>query len=74
MKAKNILLSKTVWGVIITLIGSAGLFQKFGISIGDSEAAADQIVQALGAAWTIYGRIKAKEDITLFPKKDVVVK
>lgn len=65
-ETKSILLSKTVWGVIIGVLGI--LLPKFGLMPLDDAAAdmlAGEIVSAIGALLAIYGRIKAVKKITV---------
>ena len=61
---KNILLSKTVWGVVLTLV--AVFLPKLGYSLDEATGAGfvDEIVVLLTAAFAIYGRVKAVTRVT----------
>jgi hypothetical protein len=59
--SKHLFLTKTFWGVIVTLLGPV-IARLVGVKFTDAAAqdAADWIVRALGAALAFYGRIKAE--------------
>lgn len=66
-KAKNFLLSKTVWGVVA--MGFAIFSDSLGIKL---EAGIDDIIAGLGAVFALWGRFSASQVLTFFsPKKDV---
>lgn len=61
-KAKNFLLSKTVWGVI------AMAFAIFSGSLGlKLEGAVDDIVGFIGMVLALFGRFTVKQPITIMP-------
>ena len=62
---KHITRSKTIWGVVVTLL--AATLPKLGVKIGPSEVAdfMEAFVAAAGAALAVYGRVTAKEGIHL---------
>jgi len=62
--AKNFLLSKTIWGVLISLAGVA--MSKFGLTPFDeatSQALAGEIVTLVGAVVAVIGRITAQTSL-----------
>lgn len=65
MPSKNIFLSKTFWGAIITLVALLfpDLFTLLGL--GDSSMLADKIVGLIGGGLTIYGRFVATHAINV---------
>lgn len=70
---KNILLSKTVWGVVISLLPS--LLSLFHLQVSDvaaftagSEQLVDQCIQLAGAAFAVYGRLKATKALVVSNK------
>ena len=71
MEYKGILQSKTVWGLIILLIGLAK--KQFGWDFTDSQAEQwlDLGLQAVGAALNLYGRWKATKPLGLPPKGSI---
>jgi len=60
-EVKNIFTSKTIWGVIITLVGS--VMEKFGFETTVLNGLEGEIVTVVGAALAVYGRIKAVKKI-----------
>ncbi len=61
---KSFLLSKTLWGVVISMV--AMIAPQLGLSPfseGDVAGLTENIVAFLGAALAIYGRITAKKRI-----------
>jgi hypothetical protein len=62
---KNILQSKTIWGAIVSLIVS--IFAIFDIKIAADELqqVAEAIGLIIGFALTVYGRMKAKKELTV---------
>ena len=63
---KNLLQSKTVWGIIITVL--AILLPRFGIQPlgeGQAEVIAELVTQLIGLCITLYGRLKAVTDLKL---------
>lgn len=58
---KSFLLSKTVWGTILTV--AALVAPKLGLDLGEQGAWADEIVGFFGAALALYGRITAVKKI-----------
>lgn len=60
---KSLLLSKTFWGVIITLVGQ--FLPHLGIHLADSDTdmIADQLVSLAGAGLAIFGRVTASKAI-----------
>lgn len=58
-QAKSMLLSKTMWGIVITLAAQAA--PKLGLHIGSDMTTqyASEIVTLLGSAFAMYGRYKA---------------
>jgi hypothetical protein len=70
MDAKWILLSKTFWGIFLTV--GAALAQQFGwtwfgIVQTDGARVFDLALQLAGAALALYGRFKAQGPVTLLP-------
>lgn len=59
-KAKNFLLSKTVWGVAVMAV--AIFSDSLGVKL---ESSVEDIIGIIGAALAIYGRIKAQGAISL---------
>lgn len=59
--AKNFLLSKTVWGVVVMAV--AIFSDSLGLKLGES---VDDIIGLIGAALTLYGRVKASGPLSLF--------
>lgn len=59
--------SKTVWGLLISLLGSTGwgsdLVSTLGLTEESGVAFADQAVTFVGLAIAYYGRIVAKEPL-----------
>lgn len=67
-EVKSFVTSKTIWGVVLMVIGSI-----FGYNIPegvDQEIAniASTVAEAVGAVLAVYGRIAANKKITLAPK------
>lgn len=69
MATKNILKSKGIWGVIISCLGLA--LQHFNIDISESQMdeALYLAMQAYGLIQAFYGRVVAKEPITIAKSK-----
>lgn len=65
MDTKNVALSKTIIGVVITL--ATPLLAKHGISI-DADGLITDLVTLAGAALAVYGRFTAKTQITVLPQ------
>lgn len=67
--SKNILLSKTFWGVVIAV--AAPVLSRYGFEIepGTEESLAQEIVSvggaAIGGILAIYGRLTAKKGVTI---------
>lgn len=61
-KAKNFLLSKTVWGVIA--MAFAIFSDQLGIRL---EGAIDDIVGFVGGILALYGRFTVKQPVTVLP-------
>lgn len=59
--AKNFLLSKTVWGVVVMAV--AIFSDSLGLKLGES---VDDIIGFIGAAITLYGRYRASGPLALF--------
>jgi hypothetical protein len=70
MMDKNFLASKTIQGVLVTLLGI--LLPKFGLDLGGEEVS--QVAEALlilaGIGWTVYGRAKASGGLTVGKAKN----
>lgn len=67
-RVKSFLESKTIVGVIIGLLPTIGALFGVEITVGDIEdgaQAVDTILQGLGAALAIYGRVTANSQIGL---------
>lgn len=68
-KAKEFILSKTVWGVVVMLV--AVFSDSLGLKLGDS---VDSIVTAIGAILALYGRFTAEGPLSIlgfvFNKKE----
>lgn len=67
-EVKSIFKSKTIWGVLLMVIGSV-----FGFNIPegvDQEIAniATTVIEAVGAALAVWGRIKADKKLTVTGK------
>ena len=62
---KSIFASKTFWGAVAVIVGTA--LNTLGISIGDDEMdlIVDLALQLGGALFAIYGRIVAKDEVTV---------
>ncbi|HNC59138.1 MAG TPA: hypothetical protein PLP33_27170 [Leptospiraceae bacterium] len=60
-QAKNFLLSKTVWGVIVMAV--AIFSDSLGVKLGES---VDAIIGFIGAALALYGRVKASGPLSVF--------
>ena len=65
---KWFLKSKTIWGVIISIIPT--LLPAFGVSFSADDVAlvssfGDTVMQTVGAILAIYGRVKAKDTLTI---------
>ncbi len=66
-QAKSIFQSKSFWGAAIALI--AILFPHIWTKIGiQQDVAADKIVGAIGGLLAIYGRLTAKQAVTILGK------
>ena len=59
--AKSILLSKTFWGSLISIIAIA--LSLFGITLPDSTGLANELLALFGSGFAIYGRIAASKKI-----------
>jgi len=60
---KFILKSKTIWGIVVMLV-SVLLPAVSAAQLGELAAG---VVQAVGAALAIYGRVKAEEPLKILP-------
>ena len=58
---KSFILSKTIWGVVITALGS--FLNTKGFDTGMLAGLDGEIVTVLGAVLAIYGRVKAVKKI-----------
>ena len=58
---KSFILSKTIWGVVITALGS--FLNTNGFDTGMLAGLDGEIVTILGAVLAIYGRVKAVKKI-----------
>jgi hypothetical protein len=58
---KSFVLSKTIWGVVITALGS--FLNTKGFDTGVLNGLDGEIVTVLGAVLAIYGRVKAVKKI-----------
>lgn len=58
---KSFILSKTIWGVVITALGS--FMHSKGLDASGLTGMDGEIVTVLGAVLAIYGRVKAVKKI-----------
>ena len=65
LETKSFVRSKTIMGAVVMLAGF--LVQQYGLPVTDSEvsAFASILLELAGLALTIYGRIKARQPISL---------
>lgn len=59
--SKSIWLSKTFWGIALTVL--ALVLKKFNIDLGDTSGLATDLVGLIGAGLALFGRIKATTKI-----------
>lgn len=66
-EVKGLLQSRTIWGVIITVLGAVlGWGTEMQTVLTDQTMlVVSAAVQAVGAVMTIYGRIKAEKKVTV---------
>lgn len=62
--AKNFLLSKTVWGVIVMAVSIFS--ESLGLKL---EGSVEAIIGFIGAALALYGRVKASGPLSIFFNK-----
>ena len=60
---KSALKSKTIQGILITLLPV--VFKMLNLHLVDSEGLATEIITLVGASWAIYGRFKATDRIII---------
>lgn len=60
-ETKNVLQSKTVWGAILSVVGV--VMGLVGFDTGALQGMEDTIVIFIGAALSVYGRVKAVKKI-----------
>ena len=65
-ETKNMLLSKTLWGIVIACI--AQVLARKGVTI-DAAAWTNDAISIVGALLGIYGRFTAKTALTVAPTK-----
>lgn len=58
---KNMLQSKTVWGVVLSVAGI--IASQMHIDIGDASGWVETITALIGAGLALYGRVKAVKRI-----------
>jgi hypothetical protein len=61
---KSIVLSKTVWGVVISIVATAAGAAGYDIG-GDTEGLANDVVALIGLGLALYGRVKAVKRLTV---------
>lgn len=69
-RVKNAVLSKTIWGILITVIPPIAIFFDVAITAGDVtavEAALAGMFSSIGAILGIYGRVKADSRVEILP-------
>lgn len=63
---KSILMSKTIWGVIVSIVGKLAALAGYTITEGDEQelvALVGLLASAVGDAYAVYGRVKATKAI-----------
>lgn len=61
--SKNVLVSTTFWGVVLTLVGL--VLNRFGIQLADQAGWANDLVILSGAVVALIGRVKATQRVKL---------
>lgn len=62
-EVKNALTSKTIIGAIVTMAATGA--KMAGYDIGDPDQYVNEIISALGAALSIYGRVTATKRVRI---------
>lgn len=66
MDTKSIFKSKTIWGVLVTVAGLLGFGDAIPADFPDTMVnVINQVLEVVGIVLTVYGRIVAKEPLSI---------